>query len=225
MRGPGAADTLTLGCMHDSRAMTTPHFSQGSSNEIAFVFSCPGKDELAAGRPAAGRTGRNLARLLALVGPQLGLPRLERPEITVANAWPKVEYEEETGRTEAKITEVTTKDNIERMAAEIAHVERLIVFCGDRAWAASTELLRKDLIQAKEIGFCKHPGFQGLNHIRLDCDGAPIVKVGEQRRRGRPESRSVIGAENCAKRFEVVARDLVASIRPVTPRKVGISVG
>jgi hypothetical protein len=203
----------------------TPHLSKGSSNEIAFVFSCPGQAEEEALRPAAGRTGRNLDSLLVAIAPRLGLARLVRDDITVANAWPEIEYKGKTKRSEATIKQVTGEQNIRRLAADIVHVRRLVVFCGDRALAASKELMRLNLIRAKEIGFCQHLGLQGLNHIRRDCAGAPIVNVDEQRSLGRPDARSVIGAENCAKRFEVVVRNLVASIRPVTPSEVSISVG
>ena len=120
-----------------------PHFTRGSETDIAFVLSCPGKHEEAARHPAAGNTGRNLERLLALLGPRLGMSTLTRTHITIANAWAGVEYQSATGRSEASDDDVKQTGNIRRLADELRHVTKLIVFCGEKAKLACHELCER----------------------------------------------------------------------------------
>lgn len=74
----------------------TPHYARGKKDAIAFVFSCPGRLERECGHPAAGTTGRNLEQLLRLIAKRRPDPSLTRADITIANAWDKVEFEGET---------------------------------------------------------------------------------------------------------------------------------
>ena len=193
-----------------------PHFSRGSETDIAFVLSCPGKREKAEKHPAAGNTGRNLERLLALLGPRLGMSTLTRTHITIANAWAGVEYQSATGRSEASDDEVKQGDNINRLADELRHVTKLIIFCGEKAKLACRELrARKCLLQSVEVAFVSHLGSQGLNKtVESDATGQPIVAAREQRLAGRLDSLKVIQRENTNLRLQVAVGCLLASRVP-----------
>lgn len=193
-----------------------PHFSMGSEADIAFVLSCPGKHEEAAGHPAAGSTGRNLERLLALLGPRLRTSTLTRAHITIANAWAGVEYQSATGRSEASDDEVKQAYNINRLADELRHVTDLIVFCGEKAKLACHELrARKCLPQSVQVAFVSHLGSQGLNKtVESDVTGQLIVAAREQRLAGRVDSLKVIQRENTDLRLQVAVSCLLASRVP-----------
>jgi hypothetical protein len=85
-----------------------PHFARGSKNDVAFVFSCPGRHEQEAKHPAAGVTGRNLERLLPLLALHINMSSLVRAEITVTNAWDKVEYRKMRRRWGPKVPTAAT---------------------------------------------------------------------------------------------------------------------
>lgn len=192
-----------------------PHFSRGSEADIAFVLSCPGRREEAIGHPAAGNTGKNLERLLALLGSRLGIPTLTRTHITIANAWAGIEYQSATGRSEASDDEVKQTENINRLADELRHVTKLVVFCGEKAKLACRELrARKCLPSSVQVAFVSHLGSQGLNRaIESDVTGRPIVAAREQRLAGRADSLQAIQRENTGLRLQVVLNSLVACWR------------
>lgn len=192
------------------------HFATGLQNEVAFVLSCPGRHEEMAGYPAAKVTGKNLNRLLALLGPHLELQSLDRADITITNAWDKIEYEKLTCRSEATDAEVKQSDNLYRLAEELQHVTKLIVFCGCKAAVASKELLRLNLLSnLLQIAFVEHLGTQGLLSITADAAGKPILAAKHQRRDGRLDRLSVIQTENTERRLCVVLQRLLASIQSV----------
>lgn len=191
-----------------------PHFSKGTETDVAFVLSCPGKNEESAGHPAAGNTGRNLERLLVQLGPRLGVSNLTRSHITITNAWAGIEYQSATGRSEASNDEVSQVANIGRLADELRHVTKLIVFCGDKARLASDQLRLLELLppQSVQMAFVHHLGSRGLNKtIKSDVTGRPIVRASKQRRAGRPDSLKLIQQENTDRRLQVVAELLLES--------------
>ena len=190
-----------------------PHFSKGARDSIAFVFSCPGHKEKIAGHPAAGVTGRNLEQLLPLLASRLGKMGLTRMDVTIANAWKDIEYKNLTGRSEATDAEIRLPGNIKRLTAEIQHVSKLIVFCGDKAKIASKELIANQLHpEQPKFAFLGHLGIVGLNKIFKDVNGNPIIKAKDQKKRGRCEGLRQIQSENTSRRLEVVVAQLVASI-------------
>lgn len=137
-------------------------------NRVAVVFSCPGRHEEVAGHPAARVTGRNLEILLALLAEALGRDDLVRENVTITNAWPKVEYRERTGRSEASEREVCAPDNVERLRRELDEVSDLVIFCGRRARAVAP-LLR--LKHRPRFVFIRHPGLRGLSMIPIEALG------------------------------------------------------
>ena len=190
-----------------------PHFSKGTSDSIAFVFSCPGRLEEREGHPAAGTTGRNLELLASLLSYRLEGRVLTRADVTIANAWKAIEYEKLTNRSEATNAEIRHPDNMKRLAAEIQHVTKLIVFCGDKAEIAARELMANNLVAARpEFAFLKHLGTRGLSKIATDVSGVPILKAKAQMRAGQWVSLRRIQAENTRRRLEVLSATLTASV-------------
>ena len=193
-----------------------PHFSKGSETDIAFVLSCPGRHEEAAEYPAAGSTGKNLERLLKILGPRLGFPDLIRAHVTIANAWCRIEYKQKTQRSEASKEEVMLDTNIDRLADELQHVKMLIVFCGRNAQLTSQKLrLLNRLSESVQMASICHLGFQGLNKIKCDISSQSIVKASEQRRCGCQKSKKVIQQENTDRRLKVVVERLLQSCVPM----------
>lgn len=194
--------------------MSQPHFSKGSKDAIAFVFSCPGRHEEAAGQPAAGKTGRNLEALLKLLAPLLEIATLTRDQLTITNAWASVEFKGRTGRSEASSADVRLSQNIDRLASELRHVTDLIVFCGVNARLAAQELAKQHLVGAMvRLSFVDHLGDRGLLAITHDVGGGRILSGKLQRNAGRKEPLKSIQAENTLRRLAVVARRLVQNIR------------
>lgn len=193
------------------------HLEIGSRNEVAFVLSCPSRLEKQAGHPAAGVTGRNLERLLEMLKPRLGLPSLERAEVTITNAWDKIEYRSGTGRSEATDTELKQTGNLHRLADELRHITTLVIFCGCKAKVASQELLRRGYLPSSaQIAFLEHLGTRGLLAITSDTADAPILSAAQQRRHGRSDSLRRIQSENTHRRLEVVLERLLSSARSVS---------
>lgn len=195
-----------------------PHFSKGSSDSYAFVFSCPGRHEEIAMHPAAGKTGRNFESLLALLSLALHETFI-RDSVTITNAWSQIEYKSRTGRSEATDLDIQTDSNIERLSNELRHVTKMIVFCGGKAKLALNELVRRKLIShPTKIAFVEHLGARGLLSIKRDIQGRAIVAAKEQRRLGRRDPLKSIQAENTRLRLEVVVRCLLDSTQLLDER-------
>lgn len=180
-------------------------YQKGPQNsKVAFVFSCPGRHEEEAKRPAAKATGNNLAVLLEILNESNALNyALEREKITIANAWAKVEYRSATQRTEATSEEVLQAENINRLANELAHVSEYIICCGEKAKIAvcaanSTKLINKNC----KLIFVNHIGNSGLNRIKIDVTGQPILTVPTDIS---SKDRKTLGKANTRKRLAVIA--------------------
>ena len=211
--------TLNLGqCHHAYSPMikASPHLSVGSSADIAFVLSCPGRQEELTGQPAAGTTGKNLELLLERIGPQLSIPNLVRSKITITNAWAGIEYKNKTNRSEASDQQIKHQENIDRLRKELQHITQLIVFCGSKAQIAAQILIKDSLLsKSVEVAFSPHLGIRGLTHsIKLDQNGQPIVSAKVQRKNGRRDNLKVIQTENTLLRIDVIVRDLLHTRKP-----------
>ncbi len=187
-----------------------PHIQIGARKSIAIVFSCPGRHEQIAERPAAKTTGRNLDILLSILSNVLGRSDLIRHNITITNAWPRVEYKALTGRSEATENEVITQHNIERLEQELLDVTEFVIFCGDRAKIASHKLL---LEKCPKRIYVEHLGTRGLLSIKNDVYGQPIVAAGAQKLAGTKMSKRQIQNENTERRLEVVANEVVKQLQ------------
>lgn len=177
-----------------------PHFEPGTKNEIAVVFSCPGKEEQRAGKPAAGKTGTNLVLLLGLLNERSDL-EFTREAITITNAWDQIEYKNETGRSEAKLSEIYASDNLQRLTNELNHINRLIICSGEKAYNAVGKI--KDLLNKKvTIVKIRHLGYQSLNQISTDMKGNEILSVKKIKQNGDERDERAIGHENTLRRLE-----------------------
>lgn len=180
------------------------HIERGTCRMAAAVFSAPGRHEQAAGRPAAAGTGANLTLLGASLAGQ-GVPLLaRRGEFTITNAWPRVEHQEATGRSEATDAEILQPDNLERLAGEVGAVTDSIFCFGDKAHLAVAELARQGRLQpdCRVVGV-RHLSMRSLNQIRTDVHGLPIVAAA-----GAPEA----GRANTRRRIDVIAGEILKAL-------------
>lgn len=189
------------------------HYERGSSNSVAFVFSCPGRHEKRNAKPAAGVTGANLEKLLQKIGNRLKREDIKRGVITIANSWDQVEFDQLTGRSEASDEEVCSELNIKRLALEIGFVGEFIVFCGAKARLASDVLdARRLLPNNPKFLFIDHLSIRGLNAIKQDLHGKIILSADKQLSAGRKDKKQSIQRENTDKRLDVLASRLVTQI-------------
>ncbi|WP_338749059.1 uracil-DNA glycosylase family protein [Bacillus sp. FJAT-52991] len=192
------------------------HYEKGKQDDIAFVFSCPGAVEEMEGRPAAGRTGKNLERLLAILNKDYGQAiSWTRNEITITNAWSHVEYKALSGRTEATVKEVLSAENLCRLSEEIKHVKTAIICSGQRAAAAVFALANEGkLYPYVQVVKIRHLGLRSLNQIKEDIHGAPIILIDEAKKAGySTKVLEQMGVENTEKRLRVVAQELMNELR------------
>ena len=144
--------------------MPSPHLQRGNGNGVAVVFACPGRVEQRKGAPAQGATGVNLNDLLEIMEEDYCFNCGGRDELTITNAWPRVEYKACTCRTQPKVCEVHNPANLCRLAGELRDIEHLIVCCGDLA-KISVNLLQQNgwLRSGVKVAELPHLGNQALN--------------------------------------------------------------
>ncbi|MEL0630816.1 hypothetical protein [Psychromonas aquatilis] len=186
------------------------HISIGTESKIAFVFSCPGRNELEAGYPAAKATGTNLSLFLSKLSAELSYGALTRKKITITNAWDKVEYEELTKRSEATSDDIKGTLNIQRLSKELENISDLIVCCGDKALLAVNECALKT---KPKVVTLKHLGNKGLNSIKFDLNGKEILSAKKARELGDKRSAKIIGKENTALRLQILSKNIANQIK------------
>ena len=184
---------------------TTAYYEKGTDTKIAFVLSCPGKEEEEAKKPAAGQTGKNLEDLLEILYTTYKMPEFKRGLITISNSWATIEHKKKTGRSQAKITEIYEKDNLDRLANELNQITDFIICCGDKAKAAVDKLQDQKILQQDcQILYVAHLGNQGLNNtIKKSIHGSTLIKTGDEETQ----------AQNKLERLQVVAKDLIEQIK------------
>jgi hypothetical protein len=145
-------------------APITPHCQPCPGATLAFVFICPGRFEAARGYPCAAGTGANLARVLVELHARSPLlfPSPSRDAYLITNAWATVEYPALTGRSVPTEAEVLAPDNLERLAGELAGVDRVIA-CGAQAHAALRELARRR--PSMEVAYGRHLSQRSINSL------------------------------------------------------------
>lgn len=144
--------------------MPSPHLQRGNSNGVAVVFACPGRVEQREGAPAQGATGTNLNDLLGIMRDDHCFNIVGRNELTITNAWSRVEYKDLTGRSQPKKCEIRNPANLCRLAGELREIEHLIVCSGDLA-KTSVNLLQQNgwLRRGVRVAELPHLGNQALN--------------------------------------------------------------
>ena len=114
----------------------TVKYQQGTNN-VAFVFSCPGRKEKECKHVCAGTTGDNLQILieeLYTIIPEK-FPSSNKDDYYITNASDKVHYKKLTGDTEATIDEIKEPQNLNRLKEELDNCD-IIVCMGNKASAA-----------------------------------------------------------------------------------------
>ena len=157
------------------------HLEVGSENDIAFVFSCPGKKEEEKGAPVKGQTGANLEDFICILGDRKQLchstrNKFMREKIRITNAWDKVEYKSSCrNRTEPTISEILCPSNLERLACELRDIQIAIICCGKKATLAICRLKIHGKLPNPKIIILPHLGNQALNSMipNKDCDSVP----------------------------------------------------
>jgi hypothetical protein len=197
----------------------TVYYKKGSENEIAFVFSCPGKVEKDSvpPEPAKGETGNNLDMVIELLSTEYGRNEISRTKATIANSWSNVEFYSNggTGRSEAKIEEVMDVENLNRLADEIEGIEKYIFACGINAKATVMTLkYGQKLNQNVKVFGLRHLGNQSINKIDTDKDGQHIYVYKTAGKMPKSEKRTFadIKRDNKKRRLEKVAFDLNGDI-------------
>ena len=111
-------------------AGTTAHAQPCPEARTGFVFICPGRHEANRGYPCAAGTGANLNRVLEVLHQRRSdlFPSASRWQYVVTNSWDRVEYPALTGRSVPTEGEVLMPANLERLAREIAALERVVAF-------------------------------------------------------------------------------------------------
>ena len=146
-------------------AGTTAHAQPCPGARTGFVFICPGRHEANRGYPCAAGTGANLNRVLEVLHqrrPDL-FPSTSRWQYVVTNSWDRVEYPALTGRSVPTEGEVLMPANLERLAREIAALER-VVACGAQAQAAVRALKAGGRFQG-DVAFARHLSQRSVNMI------------------------------------------------------------
>ena len=172
------------------------HLEVGTSTQVAFVLSCPGRHEQQAcpPAPAKGKTGENLDELVDLLDASHTRSFLRRGNARITNAWPGVEYGGHggTGRSEPDDSDVLAPTNLDRLSNELADIEQAVICCGRKATLAVSRLAAQDRLRSGvRVAIVPHLGDRGLYSVmnNKDCNhlqpGAPSesYKEGLLRRR------------------------------------------
>ena len=167
--------------------------------QAAFIFSCPGQEELKSGLLVNGQTGKNLDILLGILNkqrPEL-FPSVNRYDYRITNSSERVHYKAYDNRTEPTPAEVREKDNLSRLKEDIKGFRCIIAF-GRCAGIAAELMSKEDDFKGVSFVSSRHLSFLSLNSsIKTDISGAPIEKGAN---------------DGTYKRLEVVASAILSQI-------------
>lgn len=109
------------------------HYQQGQS-DVAFVFSCPGKNEELYNHVVAGKTGDNLKALISYLYEIL--PSVfsfsDMKQYTITNSSDRIHYKNKTGDSEAPLSEILLPENLFRLETELSGM-KYIICMGEKA--------------------------------------------------------------------------------------------
>ena len=146
--------------------------------KTAFIFSCPGQEELKSGLLVNGQTGKNLDMMLTILNkkrPDI-FPSTNRYDYRITNSSEIVHYKALDNRTEAKPQEINAPENLKRLKADIVGYDYVITF--GRCSAIGVESIKNDTECKNTIFvYSQHLSFMSLNSsIKTDIDGNPIER-------------------------------------------------
>ena len=175
------------------------YYNKGIKNDIAFVFSVPGKLELYNNRPVVGETGVLLEDLMFLLKDEIFKDidknkRTNRYDYRITNSFNQPTFKAKDNRTEASKTEIEEKNNIERLRNELIDITNYIFVFGDKAKIAIENLKG---LKAKLI-FVRHLGLMSVNQIKKDIDNNELI----------PNEKG-----NTFKRLKVIAKNIKEQIK------------
>lgn len=171
--------------------------NEGTKNiPTAFIFSCPGQEELKSGKLVNGQTGKNLDMMLTFLNkkmPEL-FPSVNRYDYRITNSSECVHYKAYDNRTEPKTAEITDQDNLSRLADDINGYKCVITF-GRCAALAAKALDEAGMCKNTVFPYSQHLSFLSLNSsIKKDIHGNDIIRG---------------AADSTYKRLEVAAQKIL----------------
>src|SRR5690606_35035215 len=171
----------------------TVDYNKGRINRIAFVFSCPGQEELKSGKLVYGKTGYNLELLLQeLKKRDFITEKFEnRYDFTITNSHNEVHYKALNNRTEPLNPKTKEEDNLQRLLKELKETE--IIICFGKKSKYALHQIKDKLNEKSNILYSRHLGLMSLNQIKDDIQGKPLENGNK---------------ENTIKRIEVIAQNL-----------------
>lgn len=146
--------------------------------KTAFIFSCPGQEELKSGRLVNGQTGKNLDLMLSILNkshPDI-FPSCDRYDYRITNSSEMVHYKAYDNRSEPSSKEITDSANIERLKQDIEGYDYIITF-GRSAALAAEHVKNKYGFEGVSFMYSQHLSFLSLNSsIKTDINGDPIIR-------------------------------------------------
>lgn len=163
----------------DTRAIVK--YNLGKIDSIAFVFACPGQEELKNNKVVFGATGTNLDELLKKLKHFClnKFPSTNRYDYLITNSSERVYYKgyKDKQRTTPYACDISKDDNIDRLYKELKNSSTIIIFGNDARKAIGLVKKKYDDFQTKKIIDAQyHLGQLGLMVIHKDINGNQINK-------------------------------------------------
>lgn len=158
------------------------HRNEGRSDvRTAFIFSCPGQEEMRSGKLVNGQTGKNLDVMLSILNhryPDI-FPYTDRYDYRITNSSEQVHFKAFDGRTEPRKEEILSEENIRRVYDDIRGYKYIITF-GKCALLAAEKAAELSGDREKVFMYSQHLSFLSLNSsIKEDINGKPIERGGK----------------------------------------------
>lgn len=147
------------------------NFQRGSI-DVAFVLSCPGKEEEKMNMVCSGKTGENLQHLIGFLSTSFPsiFPSSNIKDYRITNASDIIHYKALTGDTEPKKSEIEIPENLSRLEEELKNC-RYVVALGEKAKHALS------LINIPcDIAEGNHVGTQSLNKMYISNKSTPQLR-------------------------------------------------
>lgn len=146
----------------------TVDYNKGRINRIAFVFSCPGKEEQDNNKPVAGKTGCNLELLLKELKKRDFIKEdfRDRYDFIITNSHNEVHYKALNNRTEPLNSKIKEESNLSRLKKELKDAE--IIICFGKKSKYALHQIKDKLDEEAKILYSRHLGLMSLNQIKLE---------------------------------------------------------
>lgn len=172
-------------------------FNMGKDdNIVAFVFSCPGQEELKNDKVLSGKTGQNLDCLLSFLTKKRKdiFPSDRKEEYLLTNSSQHVYYKGYKGsnRTEAYKLDLDSQENTTRLKQELENKKVVICFGKKAKYVVS-----KINLSGKIINII-HIGQKSLNCIKVDIANNEIKHD---------------DIKGTSKRLEVIAEEIIENVK------------